>query len=154
MKNLVIVTLALTSSPVFAGSWNYGCVGNLADSQRIVFNRENMVIASSALLSGNLGQVAQNADTVDTFTARDANSGFAAKMEFGKKWADSEEVVVLVEKASKEISNKSQSMDCGPGRQRDMIRVIYRKKYEVQHTNQQPQTVILDCYENTITACG
>lgn len=159
MKSSLMMTLIAIATMIGnfaqAGSWSYGCVGDIPNGQRIIFNRDSLVVMAKAFEAGKLKKI--DSDQMEIYQAVDNNSGLEKVMKFQYSSADPAQVI-LTQKDSKTESQTDQDMPCTGGRSREITHTTYKIKYEVAFPPQTPEhkpvNVELNCYEHIVTACG
>jgi hypothetical protein len=129
-------------------------VGRLKTGQRITFDRGSLVIAPENLARGKASGIADG--EMNVYFADDENAGLTRAISYKREYsASASQSIKLTEKSSKTTYDNTKTSDCGPGRVRDIQRTEYKKTYEVQFSDDgEAQTIELNCYEYTVSACG
>ncbi len=153
-KLLAVAISTLGVSAAHAGSWQYGCVGSLPGGKRMTFDRGTLIMMPKRLAAGN--SVGLEDGEIETFDAENVNSGVVGTMVFRHLWSDASSTELRLKLlSSKTVSDTTETVNCGAGKVRDIVRTRKDVKFELQTSdNPTPVKVELKCYDFLSTTCG
>ena len=152
---LVLAGLGLcaASSSASAGSWAWGCQGQLG-GQQVIFNRYSMFVVDNKKPLGNVRKLMDEkidslikGDSV-SYEPQNGNDGLIKTIEF-LRHDDAKRKLTLTEQSSKKISSKHRLI-CG----RDEDTDIYRKVYRYQREDEPARDITMQCIEYQLSTRG
>ena len=148
----VCALLAALSPEASAGIWAWGCMGKLG-KERIIFNRDTMIVTASKLPRVKLQDLAHNGPRLETdegttFENLSSNGGFEKTIRFEKN-GDPEQKLTLTETASRRTYLRE-----GHVGRREETTTKFLKTFRYTLDKEPERTIKMQCIEYVLTTCG
>ena len=138
------------ATPASAGIWAWGCIGKLGN-ERVVFNRDTMIVTASKLPRVKLQDLANNGPRLETqegTTFENLNEGFKNTMRFATN-GDPEQKLTLTETSSRKTFYRK-----GYVGRREEYTTKFLKTFRYAPDNEPERTITMLCIEYVLTTCG